>query len=253
VLPYPKTNYGVTNTLHKRKLIFVVLLLVPTILSGIFVSRAEQRIGNPVAINPISIPNEVVDLARAPAWSFRDDFNYNNLTQLAAAGWVINTQAPSYYIIGGGLATLLNDGTQGALLRWQNIPKRVSDWNVSFSEEWVGNPIGTLQVTVHTAGHIYFLLADGYYSAFELMRDACCNKVIQLFGYQPQLNVFHNLRVEMKNKLLSFFFDGSLLFTYTETDNTHGATNLAFVDFAGGYLSNDAYDWVQLSSITKTR
>src|SRR3989475_8274069 len=74
-------------------------------------------------------------------YSFRDDFNYTSISQLQAAGWSINSQAPSSsYTIASGALTLLYNGSGGGAVRWRGAPRGTTKWGGSLRGPGVGNP-----------------------------------------------------------------------------------------------------------------
>src|SRR5437667_1296225 len=106
-----------------------------------------------------ALPSLNTILARAQTsdpWSFRDDFNYNSIDELRAAGWTTGGGAPpSYFNVSNGILTLLNDGTVGAAVEWNHAPAGVTNCSVSLRGEWVGNWVGALGLIVYTRGHTY--------------------------------------------------------------------------------------------------
>src|SRR5712692_1088690 len=99
-----------------------------------------------------------------PDFSFRDNFNYKTLDEFTAAGWSLCSGAPnSYYIVGKGRLTLLNDGINAGTVCWNNIPAGIGDWTITTRGEWVGNTVGSILIAARTSSHYYIWIADGYY------------------------------------------------------------------------------------------
>jgi len=179
---------------------------------------------------------------------FRDDFDYNSIDQLQAAGWTIGGGAPaSYFSVGNGTLMLLNDGYAGASVDWNHVPANVSDWTVSLRGEWVGNWVGSIGLTVHTTRHTYNFLADGYYPQFGFGRDGA--GVATFPGYTPELNVWHVLRLDMVQGTLYMFFDGLQVGSYVEPDTISGGTNLTGIATQGAWETDNSFDWVQAASL----
>ena len=194
-----------------------------------------------------ALPSLNTILARAQTsdpWSFRDDFNYNSIDQLQAAGWTTGGGAPpSYFNVSNGILTLLNDGYVGAAVEWNHAPAGVTNWSVSLRGEWVGNWVGSIGLIVYTVGHTYSFLADGYYPRFGVGRDGI--GVTTFPGYTPQLNVWHVLQMDMYQGTLYLYFDGSIVGSYTEQDATPNNTNLTGIATTGAWNTNNSFDWVQ--------
>ena len=189
----------------------------------------------------------------APAWSFRDDFNYTSISQLQAAGWTTESIAPaSYYSIGNSILTLLNDGHVGAGAGYSNVPVGVSDWSVSTRVDWIGSSgnvsgyVGSLQVAVQTAKHSYDWMADGYYAHFDIGMDGI--NVVTVSNYAKQLNVWHVLKLDMIQGTLYGYFDGQLIASYTEPDTTPGNTNLVNIQALASWETNNNFDWMQANN-----
>ncbi len=177
-----------------------------------------------------------VGTASVLGFPFHDDFNYASLDQLFAAGWfVCSNGPPSFYSVGGGVVTLTDDGNSGGAI-CLNAPPMLNDWSFSTRVSWTGGSVGSIQLVVFTKSHEYFWQADGYYSRFHLQRDA--TDAFSINGYQPQLNAFHDLRLDAQNGLLSAYFDGRLIGTYQEPDPT---TAVAF-DLGSSWNAVNAYD-----------
>src|SRR5439155_13455700 len=198
-----------------------------------------------------ALPSLNTILARAQTsdpWSFRDDFNYNSIDQLQAAGWTTGGGAPpSYFNVSNGILTLLNDGYVGAAVEWNHAPAGVTNWSVSLRGEWVGNWVGSIGLIVYTVGHTYSFLADGYYPRFGVGRDGI--GVATFPGYTPQLNVWHVLQMDMYQGTLYLYFDGSIVGSYTEQDATPNNTNLTGIATTGAWNTDNSFDWIQAASL----
>jgi len=167
---------------------------------------------------------------------FHDDFSYSALDQLYSAGWfVCSDGAPSYYRIGGGVVTLTDDGTAGGAV-CLNAPLGITNWSYSTRVAWVGGSVGSEGLAVFTKSHTYGWLADGYYNQFLLIRDSA--QILKVPGYQPQLDAFHDLRLDAQDGLLSAYFDGRLIGTYQESDPTTAVA----LDLPASWNAIDAYD-----------
>src|SRR5947199_6915561 len=135
-----------------------------------------------------ALPSLNTILARAQTsdpWSFRDDFNYNSIDQLQAAGWTTGGGAPpSYFNVSNGILTLLDDGYVGAAVDWNHAPAGVTTWSVSLRGAWVGNWLGSIGLIVYTIRHTYSFLPAGYYPRSGVVRDALA--VATVPGYPPK-------------------------------------------------------------------
>ncbi len=190
---------------------------------------------------------QVVVTVESTPFSFRDDFNYSSLDELSGAGWRVNPLAPmSLYSVGDGELTLRNDGSAGAEVEWSKIPSGVGDWTVALRGKWVGNSVGTIQINVVTAGHTYFWFGDGLNRELRLLRDVCCEPVFRVSGYQPELNVWHEFRLDMQSGILSMFFDNNLAGTYEESDPV---TDLTTFGTQGSWLTDDSFDFITAAQL----
>src|SRR2546428_5094266 len=198
-------------------------------------------------------------------YSFRDDFNYTSISQLQAAGWSINSQAPtSSYTVGSGALTLLYNGSVGADVLWLGASSGITNWSVSLRGRWIGNPVGSIALGVRTAGHSYSFLADGYYVPDPLGQCSCVRTnpgfgisddgrgVARFPGYSPELDTWHILRVDMVQGTLYTYFDGVLVGDFTEFDTSAGNTNLAGIEVGAPWFANVQVDWVQASDSPST-
>jgi len=176
-------------------------------------------------------------------FSFRDDFNFQTVSQLQAAGWSLcGGGAPSSYTtVGNGVVNLTNDGHVGANVCYTNIPPRVSSWTVSANGSWIGNAYGSIEVIVQTGGHVYRWDADGYYHQFILLRDDVIVSAIN--GYTPQLYSWHVLRLDGNPRTgLSMFFDGQKIGSFQDVKGTsYTMTQLILI---AGWTSSESWDWI---------
>ena len=177
---------------------------------------------------------------------FRDNFTYSSTSQMTTAGWSVST--PSQASVGGGLLTLVNNQQAGSQATWTNVPTGLGNWTIALGAEWVGQSAGTFQLNAWTAKHSYIWHADGWPSftpQYVLYRDG--QILIKVNGYTPQLNVWHTLRMDMRGSVLSLYFDGKLITTYTETDP---GTTLTQFGPAAGYGSTDSFNFVEVSGFS---
>lgn len=178
---------------------------------------------------------------------FRDEFDYLNINEMQNAGWVLCGGAPlSYHYFSNGVLALENDGTVGGAVCWSNIPEGVSDWTVTTRVKWFANSVGSLGLAVWTTQHFYLWQADGYYGRFDLQRDGQWQPPTLVFpGYQRQLDVWHEMRLDMQSGLLSMFFDGQLIGTYEETS----PGTLTQVGLPSQWLTHNAFDYVEVREL----
>src|SRR5207245_6298839 len=113
--------------------------------------------------------------------------------------------------------------------------------------EWGGGPYGTLQVNAFTARHSYAWHVDGYFNQYVFYRDG--QTAMRINGYNPAMNVWHTLRIDMLNGKISLYFDSSLITTYTETDP---GTSLTQFGPAAGWESTDSYTFMQANLLKFT-
>src|SRR5437773_743559 len=65
-------------------------------------------------------------------------------------------------------------------------------------------------------------------------------------GYQPQMNVWHQLGLDMAVGKMSMYFDGNLIGTYTEQDSN---TDLTKVQTQVGSYTADSYDYITATQL----
>jgi len=84
--------------------------------------------------------------------------------------------------------------------------------------------------------------------SFILQRDASMgnNPVFSRSGYQPQMNVWHQLGLDMAVGKMSMYFDGNLIGTYTEQDSN---TDLTKVQTQVGSYTADSYDYITATQL----
>ena len=179
------------------------------------------------------------------SFSFRDDFNYASMNDLVAAGWT-TFGCQCWDSVGDGVVSLSAPYPYSSAITWNKIPSGVSDWSVTLQTEWAGGQIGDLRLDVYTSGHTYTWMASG--GSFILQRDASMgnNPVFSRSGYQPQMNVWHQLGLDMAVGKMSMYFDGNLIGTYTEQDSN---TDLTKVQTQVGSYTADSYDYITATQL----
>ena len=178
-------------------------------------------------------------------FSFRDDFNYASMNDLVAAGWT-TFGCQCWDSVGGGVLSLSAPYPYSSAITWNKIPSGVSDWSVTLQTEWAGGQIGDLRLDVYTSSHAYTWMASG--GSFILQRDASMgnNPVFSRSGYQPQMNVWHQLGLDMAVGKMSMYFDGNLIGTYTEQDPN---TDLTKISTQVGSYTADSYDYITATQL----
>src|SRR5207244_524695 len=134
---------------------------------------------------------------------FRDNFTYGLTSQMPAIGWsTYGSQS-----VGGGTFTLTNDGSTGSTAYWTSVPSGVGNWTVSTRAKWAGGQYGTLHLEVYTTNHNYIWGVDGYLHQYILYRDG----VYTAYSSNSlQTGIWHTLRMDMRQRVLSLYFDGNL-------------------------------------------
>src|SRR5881296_3538553 len=182
-------------------------------------------------------------------YSFRDDFNYQSIQNMTSLGWTIcGGGAPAgYYNASGGILRLKNDGTVGAGICWPRIPPGISNWSAETRAEWVGNWEGGINLIVETSTHTYRWAANDFGRQWVLYRDE--KFVWALYGYQPVLNAWHTLRIDLKEGNITAYFDGTSMATYQENDP---GTYLKSIDLFATWESYDNFDYAKVSQLVPT-
>ena len=168
------------------------------------------------------------------------------MNDLVAAGWT-TFGCQCWDSVGGGVLYLSAPYPYSSAITWNKIPSGVSDWNVTLRTEWTGGQIGDLRLDVYTSSHAYTWMASG--GSFILQRDASMgnNPVFSRSGYQPQMNVWHQLRLDMAVGKMSMYFDGNLIGTYTEQDPN---TDLTKISTQVGSYTADSYDYITATQLS---
>lgn len=171
------------------------------------------------------------------AFSWRDDFNYQNMSELTNAGWA----ATNVY---------LNNGTVSPIgsMVYQHFPKQLND----FSFE-VRQMIGNLSsFGIRTERHNYTCtsnsLGNGTFGYGFVVDGDPKLQLSQLQEYNSAPEIYyayqwHTLILQKKGNLFSLYVDGTLRGSYIQSDNN--ADGLASVEL-NGY---DTFDYVSVSSI----
>src|SRR5438094_1094896 len=185
---------------------------------------------------------------------FSDDFNYASISAMVSAGWAQcgGPTPASYYSVSNSLLTLQNDGQAGAAMCW-TIQSGATDWTVGERVEATGGlasvtitAVTSYEVNTVLSHHTYRFVADQYTipaapngGQYYLVRDNAV--IVTVPGYNPQLNVWHSLRLNMRGNLLTMFFDGAQIGTpYSEPDGT----TLTAVNMLATYQATDTFEYV---------
>jgi ribosomal protein L40E len=188
------------------------------------------------------LAREVKATAMAQVW--RDDFNYNTIDEVKAAGWNLGG-GESMTTVGGGVVTLDNDYTVGVFMNFDGrFPSGITDFKVETEGMWVGRSYGTLQIVAKTSRHVYLWSADGYYSKYYFARDEVKSPFVE--GYTPQMNTWMTLAIEKRGSNLYMYYNGELKYTYAEPDGTPDA--LLGVGIRSGWISTTQYDYISLEA-----
>ncbi len=216
------------------------------LLSLVFLSLAvSMSASEPALVGPAAKPST--------RFSFRDNFNYKSLDEFTGAGWVLcgNAQS-SYYILGRGRLTLLNDGTNAATVCWNNVPAGIGDWSITARSEWVGNTVGSILLAVRTSSHYYIWIADGYYNRFVLQRYDTpyyvardYTMVVDAPGYSPELNLWHTISLSAHGGVLAAGFDGNMIGSFQEPD----PTTLTAIVPSSAWMTDNAFAYVTAASL----
>jgi hypothetical protein len=171
-------------------------------------------------------------------FSWRDDFNYQNISELTNAGWA----ATNVY---------LNNGTVSPLepMVYQHFPQQLYD----FSFE-VRQMIGNLSsFGIRTERHNYTftsnLLSDHTFGYDFVVDGETKLHLTQFQGYSstPELYYafqWHTLILQKRGNLFDLYADGNPSSSYTQSDNN--ADGLVSVELSG----NDTFDYVSVSSLS---
>jgi len=180
-------------------------------------------------------------LVKAESYEWKDDFNYVSLNEMEKAGWIIGNR--DYTDVKDGYVILDNDGSVGSYLRYRNFPYGIYDWKAESKGMWIGRSYGSLHIIVETERHTYSWWGDGYYPEFVFSRDEA--KVFRFSGYQPKLNEWFTFTLEKRGNILYMYFDGKLMKTYVESDESPSAIKGIGVNSA--WIGKTKYDYVSLS------
>ena len=197
-----------------------------------------------------AIPQASVFSQTTPNYSFRDDFNYYNMSQMETAGWSIcgSPDLPrSDYQVTVGLLTMVTDWNNGysAGVCWSKVPAGVSNWSVSTRGAWVGNNVaGTIEIVVTTTGHTYSWDADGVFQQYLFSRDG--TTVWTGPRYWAQLGVWHDLRMDFVKGSFYLYFDELPMATVPVQDTGTNITGVVLRSQAG---TDNSFTHVETSSV----
>jgi len=172
---------------------------------------------------------------------WRDDFDYNNLDEMKAAGWAV--EGEERIVIGGGVIRLDNDGVESSGVEYMgNFPSGVYDFTVEARSKWVGRAYAQRYFIVWTQRHYYIWYGDGYYPEYSFVRDGV--KVLRFEGYSPVINVWATFTLEKRGNTFYMYEDGDLKNTYTETDEA--PDELIGVRISAGWISTMEHDYISV-------
>ena len=238
--------------------VFIVPFSRPSLLGGT-VPCPQARVSTDGFLPNLIIPSAFA--CPSQAWAgFRDDFNYSSLNDFFAAGWAAVPPTSQYNVSNGQLIVTGNGqypttGLETAV-NWTRVPVGVNDWSVTLTGKWVGSAGrgygGDFWLNVATVGHQYTWIAPSQsWYEFLLVRDGCpfCGPIVfQSSGSQPQLNVWHTLRLDMAMGKLSMYFDGKLKGTYVEPDQS--TTALTSIGTGVGASTVDSFDSISAQQLS---
>jgi PKD repeat protein len=238
-------------------LVVVFTILTPaTITTGHFQPTAANVPDN-VSFGQSS-PNVVLQPSTSSQstlnYSFRDNFDYANMSQMQTAGWTecgSSDRASVDYQVSPSLLTLVSDwdNNTSPAVCWNRIPSGISNWSVSTREAWVGNNIaGTIQIIVTTSSHTYNWDADGMFNRYILWRDGYANGGVWTSSnvYTAQLGVWHNLRMDFVKGTFYLYFDDLPMATVPVQDTGTNLTGIILRSPAG---TDNSFSYVQASSV----
>jgi hypothetical protein len=184
---------------------------------------------------------EVLSFTDESQFTWRDDFQYSNISQLQGAGW--NWEPIKTYLIStdGASAQITNDGSEMGLMWYDNFAPSSPNWRVEARMQWVGGTFGSFALELCTDKHNYGFLLDGQLVEFAFCRDE--TKVLRFPGYQPSEGTWVDVAYETAANTIWLYFNGALVNTYSEPDPGYPAS----VGLTAGYLSTIKVDWVSLS------
>ena len=184
-------------------------------------------------------------------YSFRDDFNYANVSAMVNAGWVMCGNGPaSYYQVSNGVLTLYYDSNDPiyAQMCWPKIPAGVSSWSVTTRDEWLKTDynsfVGSLTLNAYTSKHSYSWTLNFDLSSYVLYRDG-----LQVFSQRTSRvpgDEWHDPGLVMRNGDLSMLYDELVIGSYVEADSQAGLTTVQLVSTWGDYNS---FDYVTIRQI----
>jgi uncharacterized membrane protein len=176
---------------------------------------------------------------------WQDDFNYNTLDEMRAAGWRLDTQGWS---LSPSIIRFDNTGAEGSSAYFlNNFPSQVYEFRVEAKCRWVGRDYGQPFVSVITQHHGYLWTGDGYYHNYVFNRDGA--EALRFDGYTPTLNTWMTFALEKKGNTFYLYQDGQLKNTYTETDVT--PDELVGVGIGAGWVSTMEYDYISVTELAE--
>lgn len=171
-------------------------------------------------------------------FSWRDDFNYQNVSELTNAGWAVTGSA------------YLNNGTvsPNESIVYQHFQQQLYDFSFE-TRQMIGN---LSSFGIHTERHTYTFisnfLSDGTFGYGFAVDGETKLELAQFQQYSSAPELYHAfqwhiLTLQKRGNLFDLYVDKTLRGSYTQSDNS--ADGLASVELTG----HDTFDYVSVSSL----
>jgi hypothetical protein len=176
---------------------------------------------------------------------WRDEMNYQSLSQLEAGGWTVTHEDGVSF---SGSAIVLDGTSQDTAIHYSNhFSSGISDWRVEDRSRWtLGSHFGNI-VTAITNKHSYSFAADGWYGNYVFYRDG---QKTSFGSFKESQNAWFTLAIEKQGNQINMYYNGEIKSTYTETDAS--TSQLIGVDAVSPWRGGSEYDYFEVWQIGDT-
>jgi hypothetical protein len=187
--------------------------------------------------------NELAAQGTAATVSWRDDLNWQSKQEMTSNGWQFDNQ--QMVTVENGYLTIDNDGATAGGASFNNqFSSGIQEFRVETRAIWTARSYGAPHLKVTTTNHEYIWMGDGYTNQYVLLRDG--SEILRTGGYTIQLNTPQTFTIEKTGNTLKFYQDGSLKYTFLETDVR--IDNLIGVSLLSHWSGTMKYDYVSVSA-----
>ncbi len=183
----------------------------------------------------------LVGVGVAAGFSWKEDFNYQTLSDMQNAGWVVDN--PSGTRLESGGVVLDGTGADTVIRYYNHFPTGIYDWSIETRSMWTGVGHSGPGLGIFTEKHQYSMVADGWYSHYAFARDG---KTVTFGSYEEQKNAWVTTTMTKQGNTIKLYCNGELIYTYTEQDTS--SSQVTGVDRIAPWHGVMLYDYYSLSA-----